>query len=406
MAPQGHYLEPLALLERLHQPPSHPHAAQHRLQILGTSLGQFVTDISEIATSTILSNVSFGLRHGRRRGWPLRPWAEQETHPVVAQMLQATLELHESCQRLSHLTLDAHLSEGLGEFNRLYQEILLLQQDRPRPRWRLPRQGLMRRLDTPPPQAPAVIASGRMILEAAAQLAQIEDLPDPVSRDLPATARHTLNPLRSLLPNDPGRARWTALYLLDLALMAPVGRYHCTAPVVQRTSDLLPGARLLEAVRAANELDIMVSADGSNGTELVEMVCDRLNWPKPGWMAFRARELAPRHDPQAAQNLVRWQEQAMALRQRQPSLFALPDACALAAHATLEHLGVYDTDPQILEPGSPPLQVLCANLWIEGESRDPNTLVGPLRQAPDLQQRIRDTFQLLFALDLDDVKQL
>lgn len=394
------------MLERLNLPPSHPHAAQHYMQIIGTSLGQFVTDLSEIAASTIISNVSFGLRHGRRPGWPLRPWAEQETNPVVAQMLQATLELHESCQRLLHLTLDAHLSEGLGEFNRLYQEILLLQQDRPRPRWRLPRQGLMRRLDTPPPQAPTVIASGRMILEAAAQLAQVGDLPNPVSRHLPATARHTLSPLRSLLPVDPESARWTALYLLDLALMAPVGRYHCTAPVVQRTSDLLPGARLLEAVRAANELDIAVSADGSNGSELVEMVCDRLDWPKPGWMAFRARELAPRHDPHAAQDLVRWQEQAMDLRQRQPSLFALPNSGALAAHTIFEHLSVHDADSGVLEPGSPPLQVLCANLWIEGESRDPNTLVGPLRQAPDLQQRIRSTFQLLFGRDLEYVKQL
>lgn len=343
------------------------HEQCHYLQYIGTSCGQFLSDLEDMWADAIIGNVRALLKESRNPKLPLLTWMQTERgHNRL--LIRSALDINTMCQSIKDIILLGGPLEEISMFQFLYRKILKFQSEHVLPTWYVD----LKHLHSEHFEEPQIdemrdniktgghlssLFGSKSIMECAAifyqlsLMGRIEEaseafkiLPDDVKKGLQNTEGNEEHdarlysvfdsfysePYRAIegyLPDVLIERAYAFRILSDLSLMTPLGKFNC---LITNPSpfDLLPSNRLFRAAEAFQRLGLTINTADLQlcYRENVDAICVDLGWPQPEWIAMHTPRLSNTDVPFENRGILDLQLLAASLRRNDPSSFAFPRA--------------------------------------------------------------------------------
>jgi len=326
------------------------HEQIHYLQHTGTSFGQFLADIDDIWSNAIISSVSYALINSKIKNWSVEEWVKKEDNVTVKNVLHQSIDLYKTCKRMIEIINIGGSNSTLHEFTVLYRKLLEGQLNSQNGIWYVNPELLPLDYNNELPSEGYCNCSS--VMECAAAFSQLEfigkvelesgkDLPDYILASLldekgkESTTSRVKSSLKSdysepyrlisgYLPADPIEAQKLLFVIIDLALMAPIGRFNSLAAVPPTFADLLPNIRLFQAAGAVSRLGLKVKDVFEDYSEIVDAICVNQQWPQPELIAIKTPRLSiGREELPYGKGILDLQLSASKYRIKKPGSFAL-----------------------------------------------------------------------------------
>lgn len=406
------------------------HEQFHFHQHIGTTFGHFLVDLQEIWVGQVVECVRKALEISPSSArFPISRWIESENGGHVSKILETGLIVKSLCDEIADIAFEGGVPDDYTRFKERYMRLINIILSGPSFQyWPLPR-------------VPEVSSIGmdfekdgwfgaRALMELSASLAQLWQISSARHHTSSAeVAQHIAGDASSRFINIDLKNAWereynaaftsieqylpsnleskilTALALVDLALMTPMGRFHGEYPTTPSIMDLLPSLRYYSAARTAHHRGLSVQSVDEYPTFVRELGIDgALQWPQPAWLSHKLVRLETPDDNHLAA-LRNMQIAAAQLRIDLPHVFLHPNDSPLNELRVPTVLGPNWSEYGYSESHSRLINTrffiyLVARVSVEGLR-----VLSEYDFIPDIRSTFDDIFESLFSVTIDSVEE-